>query len=400
MKKKIVSLMLATVMTVALCACGANDKGGDSVSANAGTDVSASDENIYLDIDASKYVTLPDYANETYDVTFTVYDENSVEEVVNDSIKGIVEGQGLYDYVPIEGKDTVEQGDVVNIDYCGKKDGVAFDGGTAKAYHLTIGSHQFIDGFEDGLVGAKVGDVVDLNLTFPEQYHSEDLAGKDVVFTVSVNSIDEAKMPEIDDAFVAQYGAMFYGEDITTYDALVEYFRTSMKEACDDRNEGLPGSGIFQSIFDATEVSEVPVEMIDQAERESLDYFDRLAAAYSTTTEDLIAQYGYESFDVFKQENREVVTNDAKTRLVYLALAKDLGIDYKKDIDVKKFVNDNFVSFGYETAEEMLGKFDENALWIYALEDVVNAKLADTVKYNKVEQDLMEAVNSENAGEE
>ena len=81
-----------------------------------------------------------------------------------------------------------EEGDTVAIDYVGKKDGVAFDGGTG-SYDLTLGSGQFIPGFEEGLVGHKVGETVDLNLTFPEQYHSEELAGAEVVFTVTINGV-------------------------------------------------------------------------------------------------------------------------------------------------------------------------------------------------------------------
>ena len=83
----------------------------------------------------------------------------------------------------------IQNGDTANIDYEGKKDGVAFDGGTAQGYDLIIGSGSFIPGFEDGLIGKKAGETVDLNLTFPAEYHSEELAGQSVVFTVKINSI-------------------------------------------------------------------------------------------------------------------------------------------------------------------------------------------------------------------
>ena len=83
----------------------------------------------------------------------------------------------------------VKKGDTANIDYVGKKDGVAFDGGTANGYNLVIGSGQFIDGFEDGLIGVAIGSTVDLNLTFPEDYKNAELAGQKVVFTVKVNYI-------------------------------------------------------------------------------------------------------------------------------------------------------------------------------------------------------------------
>lgn len=104
-------------------------------------------------------------------------------------------------YEPVENRDTVQKGDVAVIDFEGKKDGVAFDGGTAKGFSLNIGSGHFIPGFEDGVVGMKKGETKDLNLTFPKEYNSAELAGKDVVFTVTVHEIKEKVKPEINDDF-------------------------------------------------------------------------------------------------------------------------------------------------------------------------------------------------------
>lgn len=104
-------------------------------------------------------------------------------------------------YEPVENRDTVQKGDVAVIDFEGKKDGVAFDGGTAKGFSLNIGSGQFIPGFEDGVIGMKKDETKDLNLTFPKEYNSAELAGKDVVFTVTVHEIKEKIKPEINDDF-------------------------------------------------------------------------------------------------------------------------------------------------------------------------------------------------------
>lgn len=104
-------------------------------------------------------------------------------------------------YEPVENRDTVQKGDVAVIDFEGKKDGVAFEGGSAKGFSLNIGSGHFIPGFEDGVVGMKKGETKDLNLTFPKEYNSAELAGKDVVFTVTVHEIKEKVKPEINDDF-------------------------------------------------------------------------------------------------------------------------------------------------------------------------------------------------------
>ena len=104
-------------------------------------------------------------------------------------------------YEPVENRDTVQKGDVAVIDFEGKKDGIAFEGGTAKGFSLNIGSGHFIPGFEEGVVGMKKGETKDLNLTFPKEYNSAELAGKDVVFTVTVHEIKEKVKPEINDDF-------------------------------------------------------------------------------------------------------------------------------------------------------------------------------------------------------
>ena len=104
-------------------------------------------------------------------------------------------------YEPVENRDTVQKGDVAVIDFEGKKDGVAFEGGSAKGFSLNIGSGHFIPGFEEGVVGMKKGETKDLNLTFPKEYNNAELAGKDVVFTVTVHEIKEKVKPELNDDF-------------------------------------------------------------------------------------------------------------------------------------------------------------------------------------------------------
>lgn len=138
----------------------------------------------------AKYINLGDYKNIPVDTK-----SDAFKEYYNNTVSSDVSINDLY-VKKTEG--TVASGDTVNIDYEGKKDGVAFDGGTAKGYDLTIGSKSFIDGFEDGLIDKKIGDTVDLNLTFPENYQSTDLAGKAVVFTVKINYVktEEEKKPE------------------------------------------------------------------------------------------------------------------------------------------------------------------------------------------------------------
>lgn len=171
--KRIISVMLAVLTaTVIFAACG------------------KSDGRILYNDKLAKYIKLGDYKNIAVNTK-----SDGFKEYYNNTVSSDVSINDLY-VKKTEG--TVASGDTVNIDYEGKKDGVAFDGGTAKGYDLTIGSKSFIDGFEDGLIDKKIGDTVDLNLTFPENYQSTDLAGKAVVFTVKINYVktDEEKKPE------------------------------------------------------------------------------------------------------------------------------------------------------------------------------------------------------------
>lgn len=125
-------------------------------------------------------------------------------EVTDDEVQQILDSfnEAYGTSVPLD-KKVVENGDIVNIDYVGKFDGVAFDGGTAKDASLTIGSGKFIDGFETGLIGKNVGETVDIKCTFPEDYPSTDVAGKEAVFTVTINFIDSGEKEPLSDAVVA-----------------------------------------------------------------------------------------------------------------------------------------------------------------------------------------------------
>lgn len=175
--KRIICLVLAVVMITAMfCGCAAKRE--------------------LFDVNLSKHLTLADYKNIEVDKAskdYTDYRDYVFENYVANA--------NAYEQVTTG---TVADGDTVNINYTGKKDGVAFEGGTAENQFLVIGSKSLIDGFESGLIGKEVGSTVDLNLTFPSDYGSTDLAGKAVVFTVKINYVQ--KMPEINDATAVKLG--------------------------------------------------------------------------------------------------------------------------------------------------------------------------------------------------
>ena len=189
MKKRTAYLLILSLI-LSLTGCGGT---GGSAGNAGGAAAASQSENSALDTaDLSKLVTLGQYKNLELSVNSAKVTQEDIDAQIENALSSEAE------QVEVTNR-AVKEGDIVNIDYEGKKDGVAFDGGTAQGYDLTIGSGTFIDGFEDGLIGAKIGDTLDLNLTFPENYGAAELAGQDVVFTVKVNSIKEEKLPELTD---------------------------------------------------------------------------------------------------------------------------------------------------------------------------------------------------------
>jgi len=143
-----------------------------------------------------------------------------------------------------------KNGDEVTIDFIGKKDDVAFDGGTAKDYKLTLGSNTFIPGFEEGIVGKKPGETFDLPLEFPEDYHAPNLKGAKVVFTTTLNTIDEIGLPEVNDEFAAKAGPF------TSVDEL----KADIKRELTDQKEREAGEKLKDELVnELIDVSKIPV---------------------------------------------------------------------------------------------------------------------------------------------
>lgn len=157
---------------------------------------------------------------------------------------------------PVEDR-PAKNGDKVNIDYSGSVDGVKFDGGTAEAYDLTLGSGQFIPGFEDQVEGHSIGEEFDINVKFPESYHSEDLAGKDAVFAVKINSITEKELPEADDDFA---------QDVSEFDTIDEYrdsIRKKLEESAQEAAKANMENAAIEELINISKV-DLPQALIDE----------------------------------------------------------------------------------------------------------------------------------------
>lgn len=164
----------------------------------------------------------------------------------------------------------LKEGDTAHLDYAGTVDGEAFEGGTAKDQELVIGSHSFIDGFEDQMVGMNIGEEKDLNVTFPEEYHAKELAGKAAVFHVKLNAISEKILPELDDEFAAE---------VSEFETLAEYRESVKAKLLEDKQKQVKAdreNALLEKAVEGAEM-DIPAVMIDsQAEDMVRDFGQRL----------------------------------------------------------------------------------------------------------------------------
>ncbi len=315
---------------------------------------------------ASDYVVLGEYTGLTVQVEVTeVTDEDVLAEAqdmisYSDAVETLTEG-------------TVQEGDTVDISYVGKMDGEEFDGGSGD-YELEIGSGTFIDGFEEGLIGVEVGETVDLELTFPEDYY-EELAGQDVVFTVTVNGI--LYVPELSDEVVE----IATDGEYTDVDSYLAYIREYLEEDADYYYESDVQEAIYAAVAAGSEITEYPQDLVDYSMDEAISYYEYYAALFSMEYEDFIEAY-FGSVETFETELEEAVKDGVKQELVLMAIAEAEELDLtdeEYEAGLEQYASD----YGYDSGEDMEAEYGETEMRRYILLDKVFEFL---VENNTVEQ--------------
>lgn len=216
--------------------------------------------------------------------------------------------------VPVEDR-PVADGDVANINYEGFVDGVPFEGGKAENHPLTIGSHSFIDTFEEQLIGMQVGEEKDIQVTFPEEYHAKELAGKPATFHVKVNEIKKKELPEIDDEFA---------QEVSEFDTLEEY-RADVKKQLTERKEKQAQTekenAVIEKIIENATM-ELPQPMVDTQVRQMIDEFAGRMSQQGLSMEQYMQITGMDAAKLTEQMQPEAVRR-IKTRLVLEAIAAE-----------------------------------------------------------------------------
>lgn len=309
------------------------------------------------DYNALDYVTLGEYKG------LTVEDQPAevTEEQIDSEVEYYIQ---LADALESVTEGTVEEGDTANIDYEGKLNGEAFDGGTAKGYDLMIGSNSFIDGFEDGLIGVAVGETVDLPLTFPENYGNEDLAGQDVVFTVTVNEIK--RMPEVTDELISTVTDGEY-TDVASYR---EYIRGYLTESAESQREYQLKLELLTQVANTAEIKEYPQEMIDYGMANMDSYYRSMAEAYSMELGEFLEAYMGMTEEEFEEQARDAVQQNLQQELYLKAIAEAEGLEVT-DEELAESGAEYAAQYGYETVEELMAAYGESTVRVSIMQDKV-----------------------------
>lgn len=277
-----------------------------------------------LEVFVKPDVTLGEYKGVAVEKNVEKVTDEAVEARIQNDVERASTTQDVTDRA-------VENGDIVNLDYAGSVDGVAFEGGTAQGQSLTIGSGMFIPGFEEQMVGMNIGEERDLSVKFPEQYHADNLAGKDAVFHVKVNGIQTKVRPELDDDFAADVS------EFDTFEAYKANIVADLEKNAADRAEASLEDALVQKVVDAADC-DIPDAMIQDEITTMLREMEMRMMYQGIRFEDYL-KYTGQTLDQVRENYKPEAANRVKTQLVLEAVAKAENI-VPPDEDVDEAIAD------------------------------------------------------------
>ena len=262
-----------------------------------------------------------------------------------------------------------KKGDIVNIDFAGSVDGVKFDGGSAEAYDLTLGSGSFIPGFEDQLVGVSKGDKKDGKVTFPEDYHAAELKGKEAVFECTVNAVKEKQLPALDDDFA---------KEISEFDTLAEYkadVKNKLMKDAETRADRQYDDALVQAVVDSAEV-EIPQAMIDNEAEDMAKEFEYRLSYQGIKLSDYLG-YINMTRDQLLDEYKEQAAKSVKTRLVMEEIVKAEELKFEdEELNAKLAEMAERAGQDFDTFKKGLGKEHYD----YLANQILSDKLMDMLR--------------------
>ncbi|MDO4518244.1 MAG: trigger factor [Bacillota bacterium] len=272
---------------------------------------------LYSDINLDDYIKVGEYKGIEVKKIDAEVTDSELQKAIDEDLAAAAKSSD------VKKGEAVKSGDKVNIDYVGKIDGKDFDGNSAQGYDLTLGTGTFIEGFEEGLEGHTVGEEnIKLNLAFPLDYSEASLQGKDVVFTVKINSAIRSTKPDYDDQFAKSQG---------DYKNVAEYEKAKKKALLKDEEEKAKSEQadeIWSKVIENVEVKKYPEDIVNNFVETFDSQIDAYAASNGTDRKTLIAQYyGADSEDVLKKQLEESAQLLVKQEMTieYIAKAEDLS---------------------------------------------------------------------------
>ena len=264
-----------------------------------------------------------------------------------------------------------QDGDITNIDFEGFVDEVAFEGGKGEGYDLTLGSKSFIPGFEDQIIGHSIGEEFDVNVTFPEDYHSEELKGKAAVFKCKINSIKENQLPELDDEYVSDISD---AETVEDYKATI---RKQLEEKKEKQAKATRENKAIEKLIESSKM-DIPASMIENQQHSMLDEFKQQLAMQGMSF-DMYSQYTGMNEDVMLEQVKPEAEKRVKSRLVLEAVSKAENIEVS-DEDLDKKLEDMAAMYKMDAAKlkDLVGDKEKEAI----KKDIAVEKAAELIVEN------------------
>ncbi|MCD8119871.1 MAG: FKBP-type peptidyl-prolyl cis-trans isomerase [Lachnospiraceae bacterium] len=333
---------------------------------------STSDDGSAVSTDDTVYgdgeVTLAEYIGLEVGASEVVVSEDDVQE----NIDACLEDYATYDTYT-EGV-TVQEDDIVNIDYVGSVDEGEFDGGSYEGYDLQIGSGSFIDGFEDGLIGAEVGTTVTVTATFYDGYGTTtltetgeevDLSNREATFVVTINSLQRPTYPEYNDEFVTTY---FSAYDLSTTEEFEDYIEEMLYY-------NLVLTAVWDEFVEACEVVSYDEDEVNDLLDQTVEYYVSYYAYYGYDFEELVSEYGYTLDEYAELYMLDSVKETVKEKMIIRAIAEAEGIEvtdevYESEAELYR------ISYGYDTVEELEEAYTKSEIEFSILYDLVTEFVA------------------------
>ncbi len=320
---------------------------------------------VKIEVAVKPEVTLGEYKGiEIEKVEYNVTDEH-----VENELKSVQEMNGR---IIDAGDRAVKTGDVLTIDYAGYVDGAQFDGGTAEGQTLEIGSGRFIPGFEEQLVGKNKGEEVDVAVTFPEEYHAEELKGKEATFKVKIHEIKEKELPIIDDEFA---------KDVSEFDTIEEYkasIREKLEEEFKNKEKAENENNLIEKVIENCQV-DIPEAMVDSQLENELGEFDYRMRMQGLNLEQYL-QITNSTEESLKEQLKPMAEKRVRGDLVLEAIGKAENIEVTEE-DMDKELDKMADSYKQEDKEKFIKDMKKGDL-SFLETAIINQKVIDLLVAN------------------